>query len=228
MSEQEIVKNKKLAENDWSAKLPYTKFAKNKFYKVVPPLILGIELIELPKQDAYRPHFVIYPLWQNSVKSCLQTPILVSEFKYDNGMQITIPFSRHDKYFEDASSLVVGFLTKLKGNDILIEDIFSLMTKHLEVPPIAASPGSYLQAKLYESMLNVAIFLNSSTYIEFVLGKVNKIKWDENHFELWGVEVSEWLGGLKQKLKDYHFFIDLITKNLKDEKLAKLSKASLV
>ena len=55
---------KKQVAEDWQNAFPQlVKYAQNKYYKILGSVIVGIELIKLPKAEDYRPHFVIYSLW---------------------------------------------------------------------------------------------------------------------------------------------------------------------
>ncbi len=49
---------KKKVAAEWQSSFPeLTQYAENKLYKLLGPLIIGIELIKLPRSPKYRPHF---------------------------------------------------------------------------------------------------------------------------------------------------------------------------
>jgi len=51
-------------QNDWLNAFPeLSAFSKDKLYKLVGPLIIGIELIKMRSGEDYRLHFVVYSLW---------------------------------------------------------------------------------------------------------------------------------------------------------------------
>src|SRR5690606_14982485 len=93
---------KKKVIGDWqNAFLELTAFAQNKLYKVVGATVIGLELIKLPRIEEYRPHFVIYPLWEKDVKTNLDYPILLKEFENKKGFQYDIPYEKHRMFFDD-------------------------------------------------------------------------------------------------------------------------------
>jgi hypothetical protein len=92
---------------DWQKALPQlSQYAYNKFYKIIGPVITGIELIKLPCTREYRPHFVCYPLWEDGIKNCLQYPIILQEFKGRKGLQIDIGYEKHSSSYQEALGYV--------------------------------------------------------------------------------------------------------------------------
>jgi len=64
---------KEMVNEDWQKAFPQlTLYARNRFYKIVGPLVVGFELINIPRTEDYRPHFVCYPLWKNNIQECLR------------------------------------------------------------------------------------------------------------------------------------------------------------
>lgn len=97
---------KKRVSREWQNAFPQlTPYTDNKLYKVIGPVIVGIELINLPNKEEYRPHFVMYSLWGNrtgnNLKACLNFPILLKEFYTDKGIQYCIPYVESDMMFSD-------------------------------------------------------------------------------------------------------------------------------
>ena len=70
----------------WQNAFPQlTLYSQNNLYKKVGPIIIGIELIRLPRTEEYRPHFVMYPLWKKDILTCLSIPIILKEYKNKKG-----------------------------------------------------------------------------------------------------------------------------------------------
>jgi hypothetical protein len=91
---------------DWQNAFPQlAMYSQDKLYKVVGPVIIGIELIKLPRTNEYRPHFVVYSLFgnkmENDVKACLSGPILLKEYSNKKGFQYDIPYEKHGAFFID-------------------------------------------------------------------------------------------------------------------------------
>lgn len=50
-------------EQQWLDAFPkLKKFGQKKYCLILDPVLIGIELIKIPRTDSYRPHFVCYPL----------------------------------------------------------------------------------------------------------------------------------------------------------------------
>src|SRR5919109_893840 len=98
---------KKKVASDWQTAFPQlAAFAQDKFYKIIGPLVVGIELINIQRIEGYRPHFMIYPLWGNNrghdLKACLDAPAVYSAIRNRKGLQLDIPYIKHGGYFAEA------------------------------------------------------------------------------------------------------------------------------
>lgn len=79
--------------NDWLQAFPeLTAYNKNRFYKISNPVIWGIDLIKLPREEVYRPYFVIYPLWEKDIKVCMNMPYKLIALRNKKGLQFDIPY----------------------------------------------------------------------------------------------------------------------------------------
>lgn len=81
----------------WLENFPgLTKHTGTKLYTKVGPTISGIEIINLPRVQEYRPHFVLYPLYRKNIKECLRYPDLMFEIENVSGpgkhKQYDLPF----------------------------------------------------------------------------------------------------------------------------------------
>jgi hypothetical protein len=93
---------KKKVIEDWQNAFPQlTMYAQDKLYKTVGAIIIGLELIKSPLTDTYSLYFVIYPLWKKDVKTSLDYPIFLKEFKNKKGFQYDIPYEKHNVFFND-------------------------------------------------------------------------------------------------------------------------------
>src|SRR5689334_17085087 len=88
--------------DEWQKTFPQlTQYSQFQFLKVIGVVIIGIELVKLPRTEQYRPHFVIYPLWKSDIKSCLDTPIILKEFYNKRGLQYSLPYDTNYIHFEE-------------------------------------------------------------------------------------------------------------------------------
>ncbi len=73
---------KKKINRDWQDAFPQLSiYSQNKLYKIIGPLIIGLELIKSPFTDSYSPYFMMYSLWKSDIKTNLDYPIILKYFK---------------------------------------------------------------------------------------------------------------------------------------------------
>jgi len=217
---------------DWKNAFPQLAlFAKDKFYKVLGPLVIGIELIKLPRTADYRPYFVIYALFGNrmgkDIRACLSGPILLESYLNKKGSQYDISFEKHTILFKDVIESIYNQTPLSFSNNNSLNSLLLVFDKYSKQPPLSAAPKSYLQASLYEMRLKIALYV-STQEAEGILEKINGINWDINHFEACGVDFNNWLQSLQDVIKEKDLFLEIIEQNKKDKKIAKLHYSELI
>lgn len=218
---------KKKVIGDWQNAFPQLSlYAQDKLYKVVGSIVVGLELIKLPRTEEYRPHFVIYPLWKKDVKSSLDYPIFLKEYYNKKGLQYSIPYEKHSTFFNDVlDSIKKQSPLPFEGN-VASKKLMSVLDEYSKTPPLSAAPNSYLQAVLQEAKLKIALSI-SSEEAKSVLEQINKRSWDVNHFKAFGVDVNEWLQSLKDTITNRDEFLKQTEANKQDKKIAKLHSSEL-
>lgn len=218
---------KKKVIEDWQNAFPQlTLYAQDKLYKVVGSIIIGLELIKLPRADEYRPHFIAYPLWRESVKASLDFPIILKEYFNKKNLQYSIPYERHKAFFSDILESVKKQTPLSLEGDISFKKLMSVLDEYSKTPPLSAAPNSYLQATLQEAKLKIALFIGVAE-AQSVLEQINKRNWDLNHFKAFGVDVSEWLQSLQATISNSDEFLKQIEVNKQDKKIAKFKSSEL-
>lgn len=217
---------KKLIE-DWQNAFPQlTLYSQNKLYKVVGSCIIGIELVKSPHTENYCPYFVIYPIWQKDVKTNLNYPIFLKDFKNKKGFQYDIPYEKHIAFFDDVlESLKKQMPLSFDGN-ISYKKMVSAIDEYSKIPPLSAAPNSYLQAALQEAKLKIALFIGVKE-AQGVLEQINKRNWDTNHFKACHIDVSKWLQELKESISKREEFLKQIEINKQDKKIQQLKSSEL-
>lgn len=204
---------KKKVIEDWQNALPQLSlYAQDKLYKVTGSIVVGLELIKLPRTAAYRPHFVIYPLWKKDLKSSLDYPILLKEYYNKKGLQYSIPYERHNVFFNDVLDSIKKQSPLPFEGDIDSKKLMSVLDEYSKTLPLSAAPNSYLQAVLQEAKLKIALSI-SIEEAKSVLEIINKKSWDVNHFKAFGVDVNEWLQSLKDTITNRDEFLKQIEAN---------------
>ncbi|ANF50322.1 hypothetical protein A0O34_07245 [Chryseobacterium glaciei] len=219
---------KKKVIEDWHLAFPHLSvYSQNKLYKVVGPVIIGLELIKLPRTEEYRPHFVIYPLWKENVQKTLDIPILLREYYNNKRLQFNIPYEKHSLFFEE----VVDYISKqtflsFVGN-ISLEKLLSVLDDYSRVPPLSAAPNSYLQGVLYQAKLYISLYVSSNA-AENILQEIQMINWDLDHFKACGIDINNWILGLQHSIANRSDFLKQIEINKEDKKISKLQTSELI
>ncbi len=222
---------KKVAE-DWQNAFPQlVKYAQNKYYKIVGPLLVGIELIKLPRVEEYRPHFVIYSLWGNKsgkdLKACLSGPIILKEFFNKKGLQFSIPYTNHNTVFPEVLKAVKKQMPVKLDGETSIKKIYSAIEEHSKTPPLSAAPNSYLQASLQEYKLDIALCIGADKQVQEVFKQIKKRDWDLNHFAMFGINPEKWFKSLEDKINSKDKLLLQLSTIRKDKKLEKLQQSEL-
>jgi len=218
---------KKKVIEDWQNAFPQLSlYAQDKLYKVVGSIVVGLELIKLPRTDEYRPHFVAYPIWKEDVKTSLNTPFILKEYYNKKGLQYSILYERHSSLFNDVlESVKRQTLLSFDGN-ISFKKIVSVIDEYSKTPPLSAAPNSYLQAALQEAKLKIALFVGVAE-AQSVLEQINIRSWDANHFKACGVDVNRWLQELKENISKRDEFLKQIEVNKYDKKISQLISSEI-
>ena len=225
--------NRKHVNKDWLGAFPQlTRFSLNKFYKILGPVIVGIELIKPPGVLKYSPHFVIYSLWGNraghDLKACMSIPLLLKSFQDKNSKEIFIDFDRHDFEFHEVLKSVRKQLPLSLQGPVSQAKILEVLDGYSKSPPLSAAPNSYLQASLMQSKLELAICSGTERQVEEIFKQIVKRNWDLNHFELWGIDYKNWIKDLEKCIDNKHLLLARLEANKRNSKLAKLQRSELV
>lgn len=226
---KDIKEVQKKIREDWVNALPnLAMYAQNKLYKIVGPVVIGIELIRLPRTPEYRPHFVCYPLWKENVKKCLMNPIMLMEFYDKKGLQFTIPYMKHNLYFFEALQSVKRQIPFSFDNDLSLKDFSLAIDEYSNTPPLSASPNSYLQAELQKARFGFILYTGSDHQAEDMIDQLRMRNWNLEHFKMCGIDVKHWLKSLQETVDHRDEFLAQIQANKQDKKLQKLPQSELV
>lgn len=219
---------KKQVAKDWQCAFPQlTVFAHNNFYKMVGPIIAGLELIKLPRTEEYRPHFVCYPLWKQNLDACFEFPIILKEFYNKKGLQISIPYLKHADNFSDLVIVVKEQMPIPLEGDVSLKRLFYVFDEYAKYSTLGAAPNSYLQARLQEAKLEIALILDDEYHVQTVISQIQTMNWDKAHFSLWKVDLSLWLQRLSEKINDREKLITKAEQNMQEKKLKNLHRSEL-
>ncbi|MCP9751017.1 hypothetical protein [Ferruginibacter sp. HRS2-29] len=219
---------KKKVTEDWLNAFPQlSAFAQNKLYKMIGCCVAGIELIKLPHSEEYRPHFVIYSLWQNDVKKCLDAPVLMKQLYNKKGLQFNIPYEKHTTFFNDAvdcfkKQMPVSFNGDFTSK-LLFEFVDSLFSDML------VKSNSAEQAKLFELKFYVALYTGNQSQVQNVLHQIKQASrnWNMQMFEIRYGNFDTWLQVLQEKVNSRDEFLKQVEANKQDKKISQLKSSEL-
>lgn len=219
--------------NDWKKAFPQlTEYSPNKLYKILGSTIVGIELIKLPGVEAYRPYFVIYPLWGNKggndLKSCLSSPLVLKEFYDTKGLQFSISYHKHPLKYKDAVSQILNQLPFTLEGDVSIKEMFSAFDKYSNDSHLSAAPNSYLQGYLLQSKLELALCSGTDKQVKDIFDQIKFKNWDEEHFLLWDVNIEQWISDLNDKITNKYRLISQLKTNIQEQRMGKLQVSNLL
>ncbi|MEZ0182551.1 hypothetical protein AB9T89_09925 [Flavobacterium oncorhynchi] len=215
--------------NDWQSNFPeLTIYSLNKFYKIAGCVIFGIELIKLPRNDEYRPHFVIYPLWKKNLKECLEMPIVMQQFCNKRNFQFDIPYeySKHVFYFEEVIKVIKKECPFLFEEYSLAQSIVDSIDNYSQTKRFSIAPNSYFQAEFLQVKMEIVLY-KSTFKAQEILNKIKGKGWDIDHFQSCGVNIKEWFSSLQEEIDDRNLFLKQIEINKAESKLKKLKKSDL-
>lgn len=220
---------KKIIVEDWLKDFPQlSPFSQNKLYKILGPTIVGIELINLPRSENYRPHFVIYPLWKSSVKSCLDNPVILNQIYNRRGLQFNIPYSKHNEYVNEAVECAKNQILISMNDNVSLDALFETINRKFD--DVLVKSNSAQQAKLLEFKYYAALYAGSHEQMKTVLSQIQteSKNWNMQMFNMWYGDLDLWLKKLHEFGEQQQDFFKSIRTNKSDKKLIKLKQSDLI
>ncbi len=211
---------------DWKS-IPYFKqYTPTKFYAILGCFIVGFDLKALRGWEEYRPHFVMYPLWKNSVNDCLHHSYLLTPIKDKKGLDFNIPYFHHHEHFVDFVSQChnrISFIFEKNISSEIIRNYLGNYSNNLFIRNIPV-----LQAYVVECVFCFSLFIGTDMHKVFYNMLQTCDKWDKKKFIYWGKTYDEWLESLISMTNDRDSFLKQIETNINSEKLRKLPRYNLI
>jgi hypothetical protein len=224
----ELTNAKRQIAQEWIREFPSLNMLSTaRLLKVTGCFIQGIELTSLPHGAIkFRPHFVIYPLWKNSAKECLQEPSIVHEFKNAKGLQYNIPYIENHPLLENAITAAKIELKALIENTS-IESFFRFADARLNDVLVAASP--VMQAKIFELIIFSAMSIQDD---ELLVQQISRAKaashsWAPHLFDWKFGSTNKWIEEIENCISNSREFNLKVETNIKHKTLAKLNSTNV-
>lgn len=201
--------------------------SKNKLYKTVGPFILGIELVKIPRIEAYKPYFVIYPLYDTTIKDCLSRSLFLIEFRNNRDRSFEIRYDDKFGQLKVAQESVKKNLTfdlnePFIAYDSFIEliDYYLYKYDHGMFRNHSGNRANMLEIKFYASLL-------TSKNSEAILQEIDSDQksWDMVLFNNLHGDYKTWFNKLVENLSDSSLFFEAVNRNKIDKKISKFPVA---
>jgi len=184
---------KKKVTEDWlNSFTQLSACTQNKLYKLTGCLIVGVEMVNIPNIEGYKPHFVMYPLWKENAKECLNVPLLYRCIENGKGLQFGIPYLKHNALISEAiecfkKQIPISLNSNINLN-LLFEFVDSLFSD------ILIKTNSAEQAKLFELKFYTALYTGNQAQVQNVLNQIQQASkdWNMRMFETWYGKFDLW------------------------------------
>ncbi len=219
---------KKTISSDWQSQFPdLYPFSKNKLYKIIGPIVTGIEIINIPFLVGYKPHFVIYPLWKSSPKLCLDHPIVYKCIENENGSQFGIPYAHHGVFFPIAAELAKKQTINFYGDIPLnaLNDFIDILLKDNLVKIHSGKQAYLFELNFYSELYSGSIIQTPAVFSEMQIAAKT---WNLEHFKYLFGDLEVWLKNCQDNIQNRMEIMNIIYKNRLDNRFSKLPFSELV
>lgn len=225
---EDIKEIKKSVRDNWLTAFPeLSAFAQNKFYKVTGCLVIGVEAVNIPNIEGYKPHFVVYSLWKEDIKKCLDAPFLYVCVENKKGLQFSVPYLKHGALINEAIECFKEQISISLDGNIELKSLFALVDSRFSDMLIKSNPAQ--QAKLFELKFYTALYTGNQAQIQNVLSTIQQASksWNMQMFETWYGKFDLWLQSLQATISSRDEFLKQIEVNKHDKKIAQLKSSEL-
>ncbi|GEN71298.1 hypothetical protein [Chryseobacterium lathyri] len=222
-------KTKKIIKEEWLSAFPgLSAFSQNKLYKIIGPAICGIELINLPRSENYRPHFVIYPLYKADIKSCLAYPVLMFEFYNGRNLQLDLPYNDVNEKLKEAIQIVSDSLQLSLEDDVPLNSFYNLIDDVQKYDSTYQS-ATASNASLLEFRFYLALYAGSESQIQSTLDQIERASknWNLKIFEAAFGDFGAWFQKLQHVASNKDFLLKQVEANKLDKKISQLASSDL-
>ncbi|MFN8395775.1 MAG: hypothetical protein U0176_14155 [Bacteroidia bacterium] len=173
-----------------------------KLYRIVGPLIVGIEFDSRPASDNYQVFVTMYGLWQEDIRYCLRYPIIFEGLVDQRGLQIFLGDRDHSTRFEDARRSLRESFGHLVEGSLELGDALRYCDQYIAGNQLSSSPNSYRVAHVLQEEISLCLAVSSIGRAEEIYRKVKDTDWDNNNFRAFKTSVSEWSDKIERQMGD--------------------------
>ncbi|MEL0455919.1 hypothetical protein WJN01_06745 [Flavobacteriaceae bacterium SZ-1-7] len=205
----------------------------NKFFEILGPMIVGIELVKLSYGDEYRPYMVVSSFWNTGIiknklesdfKRRISTPNIYSSLTHSDGRGFNIGYYDTSLIKEASSQIKERFLPL--GQNVSINTFFNYLDFYKDSSKQAQTSAG--EARLLEFKYLVAKYSddeNLSNQIMQCIETGRKV-WDMEHFEKWIGNYDAWVKKLENISRNE--LLDVVNKFKLNSQIKKLHDYKLM
>jgi len=212
---------------DWLQAFPeLVAYGANRFYKISGPMIWGIDLIKLPRGEAYRPYFTIYPLWEENIKMSMDHSYKLIALKNKKGLQFNISYDKHDEYIEEAIGCMRDQIYIHFEGDISLNNIFQTIEYNL----LSTQVNEIISAYLLK--LNLLFYFQKYEELNSILFTIKKDEkiLNTHYFQCFLGSFDTWFSNLKESfsMNRRESFLNQIKTNKKEKKVQEMIVSKII
>ena len=208
------MKEETILKNEWINRYGLTAVTQSKYYKIVGCFAIGFELMKI--RGEIQPFFVIYPLWEENVKKCLDFPSLYHCIEDSKGLNYSLSISKmlekKEEIFQNAEIYLNLDLKKNIHKDSLLKVINTYSKERYSVLPD--------QSSIIKMKAHMATFLNDESLFEqaIVDMEIAYAKYN-SFFEKYFGTLDDWKNNLISVFSNRQAMLDKIEENIANGKI---------
>lgn len=206
--------------NYWLHEFPELKAVnKNKFGRVIGPVVVSIELLASNFSSVYSPYIVINTLWEEDIKKCLYIDVIMDTIRGTHPLKYDID----DSELPEAITHSRVELQKLLCSIVCTENLYKLIDN-------MTLPNSILHIFFsYELKLYLALCINNISIINLLLEEIRSKDWKVEYIEnVIQKSIGEWIDNWQDIIANREVFMEKVNKNRIDKRLKNLEFSELV
>lgn len=217
--------NKNYIKKIWCTDLGLSPFSNNQFYNILECIIIGWKLIPMPNKSEYKPHLVIYPLWENTFNNCMDSPLLLTPMKH-KGIDLCVSYDEEKENVHQ----ITAYCSKIieLGKDIRSATFISYLKENFNNPNVKSN--FLLQIKLFRLLYGIYLYLDKMELAEdiYTTLKYESCLWDKEIFYYWYGKLDTWINSMSNLKNNRELFIANIQKNSKEKKILNIKHISFM
>lgn len=221
---------KSLPLTDWKKAFPMlSRYSSNMLLMKQGPIVIGLYFQKV--YDDYRPIFISYPLWKDSLKDCMQFYIFHHEFRNNKNLQLNVPILNHQSNFTEAVKCVQSQSSNLLQENVYVKDIFNYLDYLREHDLLIKLQRFDGKRELLVYSMMIALYTNNEDLLQWVCNKTKKQiqTWDKEYFkQCYGYDLETWEAELYQLIDQREEIMERIRINSMDKRIAKLKESHLI